>query len=212
MGVSNPLDLFKADPEYLRKRIFKSVVGVHWHMRMRGWEVDDREFKRKSIGHQYALSNKTADREELAKLLMKLCEKVGRKLRSDNYYATGVHLYLAFVPPRRDMYMDAERSFSSRNGTRRKQSYGDVSSTDETDAMRQKSQQNGGFADDFTGSVHDPDHIGFENQHKYRSWHKGHKLGYRLYSTTDIYNAAKHLLSQAEIMTGSNYGYYDLWA
>ncbi len=145
LGIATPLDLFNADSKFLQKRVFKSVVGVHWHMRMRGWEVDDREFKRKSIGHQYALSNKTSDKEELAKLLMKLCEKVGRRLRSDNFYATGVHLYLAFV--------------------------GDYGSTP----------------------------AGFENMHKFNSWHKGHKLGYRLYSTQDIYHAAKHLLSQAEI-------------
>jgi DNA polymerase-4 len=148
MGVMNPLDMFNADPKYLQKRIFKSVVGVHWHMRMRGWEVDDREFKRKSIGHQYALSNKTSDKEELARLLMKLCEKIGRRLRSDNYYATGVHLYLAFVSE----------------------------------------------SPDISGI-----HIGFENINRFRSWHKGHKLGYRLYSTADIYHAAKHLLSKAEV-------------
>lgn len=146
MGVNNPLDLFNADPEYLRKRIFKSIVGVHWHMRMRGWEVDDREFKRRSIGHQYALSNKTSNRDELAKLLMKMCEKVGRRLRQDSFYATGIHLYLAFV--------------------------------------RQEAPNT---------------HIGFANMHAYTSWHKGQKLGYRLYSTQDIYHAAKHLLGQAEI-------------
>jgi len=148
MGVATPLDLFNADPQYLRKRIFKSVVGVHWHMRMRGWEADARESKRRSIGHQYALSNKTADPVELARLLMKLCEKIGRRLREDNFYATGIHLYLAFV------------------------------SEDST----------------LSGV-----HIGFENQNRYSSWHKGCKLGYRLYSTTDIFQAAKHLLSQAEI-------------
>lgn len=146
MGVDTPLDLFNADPQYLRKRIFKSVVGVHWHMRMRGWEVDDREFKRKSIGHQYALSNKTNNKDELARLLMKMCEKVGRRLRSDSFYATGIHLYLAFV--------------------------------------RQEAPNT---------------HIGFENLHSYSSWHKGQKLGYRLYSTKDIYHAAKHLLGQADV-------------
>lgn len=146
MGIRTPLDLYEAEPDYLQKRVFKSVVGYHWHLRMRGWEADGREFSRKSIGHQYALSHKTSDREELARLLMKLCEKVGRRLRKGDYFATGIHLYLAFV----------------RND-----------------------------APTMAGS--------FENMHKFRSWHRGEKLGYRLYSTMDIYRAAKYLLEKAEI-------------
>ncbi len=146
MGVKNPLDLFEADPEFLQKRVFKSIVGYHWHMRMRGYEVDAREFARKSIGHQYALSNKTTDPQELSRIMMKLCEKVGRRLRKNDYFASGISLYLAFV-----------------------------------------SNQMPG------------EHIGFENMHAYRSWHQSRKLQYRLYSTEDIYKAAKYLLSQAEI-------------
>jgi len=35
--------------------------------------------KRKSFGNTYALQHQTNDRRELAKLLMKLCEKIGRR-------------------------------------------------------------------------------------------------------------------------------------
>ncbi len=54
------------------------------------------EFKRKSFGHTYAIGQKTADRQELAKLLMKLCVKTGRRLRSAGYYAEGVHIALSY--------------------------------------------------------------------------------------------------------------------
>jgi len=189
MGVATPLDLFNADPQYLRKRIFKSVVGVHWHMRMRGWEADARESKRRSIGHQYALSNKTADPVELARLLMKLCEKIGRRLREDNFYATGIHLYLAFVSE--DPGPNGT-SLSKVQGETEKhrESYG-IYDERASEVSTQQFTKNGAQTNGFAG--------GWGDMARYRSWHKGCKLGYRLYSTTDIYVAAKHLLSQAEI-------------
>ena len=58
-----------------------ATCGPLWHYRLRGWEVDSAIWGRKSYGHQYALSNKTTDRQKLSQLLMKLCEKTGRRLR-----------------------------------------------------------------------------------------------------------------------------------
>ena len=95
-GIASPTEFLHADERTLHKIVFKSVVGKYWYQRLRGWEVDDREFSRKTIGHQYALKQKTMDIPELEKLLMKLCEKIGRRLRSGNYYAQGIHLYLGF--------------------------------------------------------------------------------------------------------------------
>lgn len=95
-GITCPLDFLGAKRHTLRRVVFKSIVGDYWYQRLRGWEVDDRVFERKTIGHQYALKNKTTDPEELAKLLMKLCEKIGRQLRKNSYYAHGIHLYLGF--------------------------------------------------------------------------------------------------------------------
>lgn len=96
-GVVTPLDLLKADRRLLEKVIFRSIVGYYWYLRMRGYEIDKYESKRGQVGHQYALPHKTMDRQELARLLMKLCEKVGRRLRKINMTAGGIHLYLSFV-------------------------------------------------------------------------------------------------------------------
>jgi len=95
-GIYTPLDFLEADMVVLRKQVFKSINGYHWYRRLRGFEADDVEFSRKSIGHQHALSNKTTDMGELERLLIKLCEKTGRRLRKNNLYATGTHLYLGF--------------------------------------------------------------------------------------------------------------------
>ncbi len=144
--IYTPLDFLEADMELLRRRVFKSINGYHWYMRLRGYEADSIDFGRKSIGHQYALSDKTTDLLRLESLLMKLCEKTGRRLRKNNYYASGIHLYLGFV---NEFQYDGPASF--------------------------------------------------ENMPNIRSWHHGEKLPYRLYSTQDIYEAAKRLLYSAEI-------------
>ena len=95
-GIFTPLQFLDAPMELLRKQVFKSIVGVHWYMRLRGHEIDNVDFGRKSFGQQYALSDKTSDKEQLSKLLMKLCEKAGRRLRKSEYVAGGIHLWLNF--------------------------------------------------------------------------------------------------------------------
>lgn len=96
-GIFSPLDFFNAPADYLAKRVFKSKVGYDWYARLRGWEVDDVNWGRKSFGHQYALGDKTADRQQLSRLLMKLCEKTGRRLRKAGYSASGIRLWLGFA-------------------------------------------------------------------------------------------------------------------
>jgi DNA polymerase-4 len=55
------------------------------------------DFKRKSFGHSYALQKQTNDRRELSKLLMKLCEKTGRRLRKAKYSAQGVYVSCVYT-------------------------------------------------------------------------------------------------------------------
>ncbi len=96
-GITNPLEFYEAGADYLRSSVFKSIVGYYWYQRLRGWEVDAAQWGRKSIGHQYAIENKTADRQALSQILMKLCEKTGRRLRGLGLTAAGVNLAMRFV-------------------------------------------------------------------------------------------------------------------
>lgn len=96
-GIYTPLDFLHAELSTLKKRVFKSIVGYYWYLRLRGHEIDEVESITKTIGHQYALSQQTTDMEKLERLLMKLCEKTGRRLRRNNYYAQGIHLYMGFA-------------------------------------------------------------------------------------------------------------------
>jgi DNA polymerase-4 len=154
-GVYTPLDFLRADKHVLQKQIFKSIHGVHWYRRLRGYEVDAVVFRQKSIGHQYALSEKTADREKLEHLLMKLCEKTGRRLRRNQYYATGIHLHLGFVQDGGAHFRDSGQESAASSG--------------------------------------------FPVSPAPSSWHHGEKVLHRLYSTQDIYEAAKRLLHSVEI-------------
>ena len=95
-GIYTPIQFLDAPALMLRKRVFKSIVGFYWHLRLHGHEVDTIKFGRKSFGQQYALSKKTRDKQEISRLLMKLCEKTGRRLRGQNYIASGIHLWLGF--------------------------------------------------------------------------------------------------------------------
>jgi DNA polymerase-4 len=66
-------------------------------LRLRGYEIDQVDFDRKSFGNTYALQQQTNDPKELAQLLMKLCEKTGRRLRQAAYAAQGVHVSCVYT-------------------------------------------------------------------------------------------------------------------
>jgi len=95
-GIYTPLQFLDAPLWKLKNEVFHSIVGFYWYLRLRGHEIDAINFNRKSFGQQYALGHKTTDSIELTKLLMKLCEKTGRRLRQEGYNALGIHLWINF--------------------------------------------------------------------------------------------------------------------
>lgn len=95
-GIFTPLQFFEAPLHVLKKQVFESINGYYWYVRLRGWEIDDVDYGRKSFGHTYALGQKTNDKQQLARLLMKLCVKTGRRLRHGGFYAEGVHVSMLF--------------------------------------------------------------------------------------------------------------------
>jgi DNA polymerase-4 len=97
-GIYSPLEFFHAPPWKLQKQVFKSIAGYYWYLRLRGHEIDAVEFGRKTYGQSYALHYFTADTHELSKLMMKLCEKMGRRLRKSGQFAHGLHVFCGFRP------------------------------------------------------------------------------------------------------------------
>jgi DNA polymerase-4 len=91
-GIFTPIEFYNAPLDLLKKQVFQSILGYYWYLRLRGHEIDAVDFTRKSFGNTYALGKQTSDVRELSKLLMKLCEKTGRRLRRAKYSAQGVHV------------------------------------------------------------------------------------------------------------------------
>lgn len=90
VGIYTPLQFLDADSTTLQKIVFKSVNGIYWHQRLRGWEVDDVDHDIKTVGRQYVLESFNLPREEILQRLHHLCESVGHRMRSKNKVARGV--------------------------------------------------------------------------------------------------------------------------
>lgn len=90
MGIYRVTDLYNARIDNL-KTVFKSIAAYHWFMRLRGWEVDDVEFGRKSFGSMYSLPKQFKAKEELLPILCKMVEKVGRQMRGAGYKTKGLY-------------------------------------------------------------------------------------------------------------------------
>lgn len=95
-GIFTPLDFFEAPLHTLKHEVFHSVFGYYWYLRLRAYPIDAEKFKIRSFGNDYAVGEKTDDPEQVARLLMKLCEKTGRRLRKHDYQAQGISLWMSF--------------------------------------------------------------------------------------------------------------------
>lgn len=95
-GIHTVLDFLAADVQTLRA-VFGGIVGYYWWLRLRGWEIDDREWNTgKQIGHQYALKEKLTY-AQLHPIIFKLSQKIARRLSQRDIYATGIRVGLRFV-------------------------------------------------------------------------------------------------------------------
>ncbi len=91
VGIFTVWDMYNATIAKL-KSAFCSILGYHWYLRLHGYEIDNIEFSRKSYGHSYALYKPLTLDTGLNKILCKLVEKMGRRLRASNYTARGIHI------------------------------------------------------------------------------------------------------------------------
>ncbi len=95
-GIYTTTEFLDAPGGLLRDRVFGGINGDYWYLRLRGWEIDAVDHGRRSFGQMYSLPKATADPHELSPLLMKLCEKAGRRMRRAGYSARGIHLGIVY--------------------------------------------------------------------------------------------------------------------
>lgn len=93
VGIFTPLQFLDAEEITLRKMVFQSIVGSEWYQRLRGWEVDKRDFPMRTAGRQYVLEEYNLPPEKVLQRLHNLCESVGEKVRSQGLVARGISVH-----------------------------------------------------------------------------------------------------------------------
>jgi DNA polymerase-4 len=96
-GIHTPLQFLAASPELLRRQVFKSINGLHWHQRLRGYEVDDYQTNLTMVGRQWVVKQTTSDDSYLRSCLHFLAETTGSKLRYRQAQARGVCVWMEFA-------------------------------------------------------------------------------------------------------------------
>ncbi len=95
VGIYSVIDFYNAELWKL-KAAFKSVAGYYWYSRLRGYEIDNVEFGRRSFGNSYALPKPLIYSEELSPILSKLVTKMGARLRRAGFVARGVCVSVSY--------------------------------------------------------------------------------------------------------------------
>ncbi|MCD4761952.1 DNA polymerase IV [bacterium] len=98
LGIKDLLDLKNFNQDQIRKALGR--YGYYLWSNVNGKEITavSQGIKPpKSIGHSYCLPKKTSDKEYLSKVLFKLCEKTGRRLRGQDREARQISVFLAYT-------------------------------------------------------------------------------------------------------------------
>lgn len=94
-GVFTVIEMYNAPIHQLRVA-FESILSRWWYLKLRGYEVDDREFDRKSYGNGVSIKDTLVTPEEISPVMQKLVEKMSRRLRKAGFKARGVHLGIGY--------------------------------------------------------------------------------------------------------------------
>ena len=95
-SINTPLEFLAASEVVLKKQVFKSICGTHWHRRLRGFETDDYKTKLGMVGRQWVVHKPTHDEQYLLSCLHFLTETVALKLRHRGRQARGVCIWMGF--------------------------------------------------------------------------------------------------------------------
>lgn len=94
-GINDVWDFYNADVKTLTGA-FSSINGYYWYLRLKGWEVDDVEFGRRSYGNSYSLPKPFYNLSDISPILSKLVTKMSTRLRKAGFKASGVHVAIAY--------------------------------------------------------------------------------------------------------------------
>lgn len=93
VGIFSVSDFYNS-PIWKLRIAFGGITGFYWFLRLHGFEIDEFESQRKTFGNSFAPPKNLAPEKE--KILCKLCQKTGFRLREAGYGAYGIHLSILF--------------------------------------------------------------------------------------------------------------------
>lgn len=95
-GINTPMQFLQAPEHVLTKQVFKSINGLYWYKRLRGFEIDDQPTSLGMVGRQWVVKKPSASDEYLQPCLHFLAETTGMKLRYREVEARGVCVWVRF--------------------------------------------------------------------------------------------------------------------
>ncbi len=78
------------------KKAFGSILGYYWYLKLRGYEAEDYESKRKSFSHSYVVPKEVSSPEKIHPILMKLIEKLCFRMKQNGYSSRGFGIALYY--------------------------------------------------------------------------------------------------------------------
>lgn len=95
--ITTPIAMLSAGSRDL-ERAFRSIVGYHWWKRLHGYEEEIRSDVQKSFGQSFTLGKPYSPTDPtLWQILSQLVMKMGRRLRKDNFTASGMSVSLLYA-------------------------------------------------------------------------------------------------------------------
>jgi DNA polymerase-4 len=95
-GIFTPMQFLEANEELLWRRVFKSINGHYWKVRLNGFEIDGQPTQLGMVGRQWVLKKPSNDDEWLRSCLHFLAATAGVKLRYRNVEARGICVWVSF--------------------------------------------------------------------------------------------------------------------
>ena len=95
-GIYTPMQFLEASEYMLKKQVFKSINGMYWHQRLRGFEIDDAETTLGMVGRQWVVKSPSNKDDYLHPCLHFLAETTGMKLRYRGVVARGICVWARF--------------------------------------------------------------------------------------------------------------------
>ena len=95
VGIRTVLDFYNS-PLWKLKAAFESINSYYWYTRLRGYEIDNTPFGRRSYGNSYSLPKPLSYPKELSPILTKLVTKMSERFRRAGYKVRGVHLAISY--------------------------------------------------------------------------------------------------------------------